>query len=582
MKRNLLSILALAGILSTATAQTANVQIIHNCPTPAADSVDIYLFDGTAWGPTAAINNLKFRKATGYIQLPAVSGLKVAVAPRTASPAITDTLASFDVPSLMANQNYVAIAAGEVGGTQPFNIFFSAGAQTSANPAKIDLKVFHGAPDVPPISMYVSPEGLTPALNNFGFGQFTASYIPFDPTTTVLGFAATANENNLLTGYAADLTGTGGAAAVVFASGYLAGSGSNAFGIFAALPDGTVLPLTAVDVYRLQVAHNCADPLAAVVDVFVGAGGQTNQLINNFEYKTATGTLLLPVAPLNIIITDSSGNVGAPVATIPFSPMANKNYVAIANGVVDASGNRFENAKAVNGASTIAFNLNVVDNALVKSTVATDISIYAYHQSPDAPAVDLAVNNNGTLTVLFPNVAYGQEGIQQVSAAADVRVDVTLPGQTTAVKAYNAPISLFPGAAVSVVAGGFLTPNDENVTGLQDFGLFVFTPNGGPFIALPSIPVSVNNQSLDIQNINMFPNPASDRAQISFNSVNSGDCIIRVMDLNGRSIKNIPTFMANAGMNNVEIDLTGIASGLYLVQVEINGERADMRLSVVK
>jgi hypothetical protein len=582
MKRNLLCILALAGILSTAAAQTANVQIIHNCPTPSADSVDIYLFDGTNWGTTAAISNLKFRKATGYIQLPAVSGLKVAVAPRTASPAITDTLASFAVPALTANQNYVAIAAGEVGGTQPFNIYFSGGAQMSMNPSKIDLKVFHGSPDAPPISMYVAPEGLTPALNNFAFGQFTGGYIPFDPITTVLGFAATADENNLLTGYAADLTGAGGLAAVVFASGYLNGTGSNAFGIFAALPDGTVLELTQVDIYRLQVAHNCADPVAAVVDVFVGAGGQTTQLIDNFEFKTATGTILLPVSPINIIVTDSTGNTASPVATIPFSPMANKNYVAIANGVVDASGNRFENAKMVNGASTIAFNLNVVDNALVKSTVSTDISVYAYHQSPDAPAVDISINDNGTLTDLLANVSYGQEGIQQVSAAADVMIDITLPGQTTLVGVYNAPISLFSGAAVSVVAGGFLTPNDENVTGLQEFGLFVFTPNGGPFIALPSIPVSVNNQSLDIQNIQMFPNPASDNARISFNSLNSGDCLIKVMDLNGRSVKNIPSFMANSGMNTIEIDLTGIASGMYIVQVEINGERADMRLSVAK
>jgi len=501
-------ILLLASVFCSAFAwsQNANVQIVHNCPTPAADSVDIYLFDGTNWNTTAAVSNLKFRQATPYVSLPAISGLRVAVAPRDASPSIADTLASFAVPALTANADYVAFAAGLVGDvSRPFNIYFSGGAQAAASGSVTDLLVFHGGVDAPSVSVFVAPNGAAPAIPALDYGSFTASYISFAPQPTLLALTPSADLNSLVAGFSVDLTPLSGAAAVVFASGYLnAGSGA-AFGLFAALPSGAVVQLAATPVYRLQVAHNCPDPLAAVVDVYVDAGAGPSELLDSLAFRSGSPVLLLPVAPLDILIAPYNAGAGAAVATIPFSPVANTNYTAVANGLIDFSGTKFDQAESVN--SNQAFNLKVVNDARVRAGSASDVSVYVYHQAPDAPAVDINLNTGGTVTTAFANVPYMAAGEAELPAAAPVQVEVAPAGQTTPVAAYTAPVNLFAGQAISVFASGFLTPGDENVSNLPAFGLWALTAAGGPMIPLPAVALSLEQDAA--QNpVSLYPNPS--------------------------------------------------------------------------
>ena len=63
--KNLFFLMLLVFGISTASAQTARVQIIHNSADAAAAEVDIYL-DGAI-----AIEDVAFRTATPFIDLPA-------------------------------------------------------------------------------------------------------------------------------------------------------------------------------------------------------------------------------------------------------------------------------------------------------------------------------------------------------------------------------------------------------------------------------------------------------------------------------------------------------------------------------
>ncbi|HRI41166.1 MAG TPA: hypothetical protein PLW54_05740, partial [Bacteroidia bacterium] len=72
--RSLVLSLLLATAGSVANAQTAELQVIHNCADPVADSVDVYV-DGLI-----AIDNFAFRNATGFLTLPAGVDIHVGIA----------------------------------------------------------------------------------------------------------------------------------------------------------------------------------------------------------------------------------------------------------------------------------------------------------------------------------------------------------------------------------------------------------------------------------------------------------------------------------------------------------------------
>lgn len=92
-----------------AAAQTATIQVIHNSPSPAAASVDVYL---NGAGP-AAIAGLGFRQATGLVDLPAGS-YTVGIAPAGSS-GPGEVIATFGPYDLAAGSQTVIMAAGELG-----------------------------------------------------------------------------------------------------------------------------------------------------------------------------------------------------------------------------------------------------------------------------------------------------------------------------------------------------------------------------------------------------------------------------------------------------------------------------------
>jgi hypothetical protein len=112
----------------------------------------------------------------------------------------------------------------------------------------VNLIVFHGATDAPTVDVFARLGNFTyRAVNDLTYGEFSDYKFFFARNYTL-----TVTPGNSTTGVAsftADLSGLGGGAAVVFASGFLNPAANNngpAFGLYAALPNGAVVALPAV------------------------------------------------------------------------------------------------------------------------------------------------------------------------------------------------------------------------------------------------------------------------------------------------------------------------------------------------
>jgi hypothetical protein len=79
--------------------------------------------------------------------------------------------------------------------------------------------------------------------------------------------------------------------------------------------------------------------------------------------------------------------------------------------------------------------------------------------------------------------------------------------------------------------------------------------------------------------LNVYPNPASYQVNISFNAISSGDAIIRLLDVQGREIIR-DNANAAAGKFMHEIDVTGLATGIYMIEVQSGDLLARRRVSI--
>lgn len=425
---------------------TARVQLIHNAASPL---VDIYA-DGEL-----LIDNFKYRSATPFLNLTADQTVQIAVAPANSSSA-ADAIATFPV-QFDKTKTYVVSASGIVGDpTTPFTLLVNdKGLEASFAPTKVAVSVLHGATDAPAVdvdAIFVSDNVVT----NLSYGQFTGSYLTLDPGVYDLAIRATGSPTAVAT-YRADLSGLTGGAATVFASGTLAGS--PAFGLFAALADGTVLEFGLTPTAQVQVIHNSPSP---TVDVYAG----NTRLLDNFAFRTATPFVTLPAdRVLNFGIAGQNSTVASEAfVSFPLTFESGKTYAVFANGIL--------------GNQATPFTL-LVDEARESAVNPAKIEFATLHGSPGAPAVDVAIFGGGTV---ISNLTYGQFtpylGVDPLNYVLQVKA----AGSQTVVANFQADLTGLAGQAARVFASGVLN-------GIPAFGLFATLPDGTvvefPKIAAP-------------------------------------------------------------------------------------------------
>jgi len=96
--------------------------------------------------------------------------------------------------------------------------------------------------------------------------------------------------------------------------------------------------------------------------------------------------------------------------------------------------------------------------------------------------------------------------------------------------------------------------------------------------------ITVNNcprfgANNDAVNLNAYPNPTSDRVTIEFTTQKDSDYNLVIADLSGRTVV-LENSNAKAGWNSKVISLDGISPGVYMITLDMNTTRQQLKLVV--
>jgi PKD repeat protein len=80
---------------------------------------------------------------------------------------------------------------------------------------------------------------------------------------------------------------------------------------------------------------------------------------------------------------------------------------------------------------------------------------------------------------------------------------------------------------------------------------------------------SVNPVNIALPELSLWPNPATDRVNLSFGLQEAAEVSVHITDLQGRTVQLLNAGQMSAGEQSLEMNTTGIASGLYLARVQL-------------
>ena len=561
MKKFILTSLILT-FYGLSQAQTARVQVIHNCADAAAATVDVYLNN------VLLIDNFAFRTASPFVDAPAGVPLTIQVKGPTstvASPALYTI-----TPTLVAGSKYILVADGIVSATgytpnQPFQIaVYNQGREVAANATKTDVLVHHGSPDAPTVDVNETSVPVVGLVNDISYPQF-AGYLELATANYTLNVTPAAGSPVVAT-FSAPLQTLAlqGKALTVLASGFLnptVNSNGPAFGLWVALnTGGALIPLPVVpQTARVQVIHNSPDLAATTVDVYVNNA----LLLDNFAFRTASPFVDAPAGvPLTIQVKGPTSTVASPALyTITPTLVAGSKYILVADGIVSATGYT----------PNQPFQIAVYNQGREVAANATKTDVLVHHGSPDAPTVD--VNETSVPVVgLVNDISYPQFAGYLELATANYTLNVTPAAGSPVVATFSAPLQTLAlqGKALTVLASGFLNPA-VNSNG-PAFGLWVALNTGGTLIPLPVVNLATNN--FQSKNITMFPNPVADVLQFNF-PFQAEKINYTITDISGRQV-------SKSIISNSKIDVSSLSNGIYLLNLKIDSESYSQKFIVNK
>lgn len=325
---------------------------------------------------------------------------------------------------------------------------------------------------------------------------------------------------------------------------------------------------------RLQVVNNSADMQAGIVDFRIN-GEFVADDHDDLAFRNSTATIDVPAGgSVNLSVNPSTSVDDSEALLIledvVFEPGGS--YQIVIQGISSDFGYDPGNTMA-------PLDLLIIDGFEETNPNDNNTSIAVVHGSTDAPTIDL--------DELFEFDAEIIGNLQYTSAAGYINLPtgnyslgITLAGEDDVLAAYYAPLEdLGLGAtAITIFASGFFDPV-PNSNG-PEFGLWASVPDGGELIPFQVVTSVIENSEL--QNFKIFPNPASNVLNLTFDMVSSNNVRFEIYDLSGRVLSSQAKGAPATGSHTENIDISGLSSGYYIMSVIVDNERMNSPFQVIK
>ena len=150
------------------------------------------------------------------------------------------------------------------------------------------------------------------------------------------------------------------------------------------------------------------------------------------------------------------------------------------------------------------------------------------------------------------------------------------PTNLVAGQTYLAVVGSFDGGLRVSNAGS----SDEQTSFFKDLATDTwFFQTSTPVVRLNFDPIlSVNENTLQVADAAIYPNPTTKTSTVEFNLVNASEATISITDLSGKIVSERNLGQLNAGANATEINTTSFNAGIYYVTVSSNGSSVTKKL----
>jgi hypothetical protein len=372
---------------SQITAGNAQLRVAH--ASPDAPAVDVYL-DG---GETPVAANVPYYTLSDYLAIPAGSR---SVQIRAAGTAATEDPLLQTSFIAAADKSYTLIARGLLDGEPAIGLSLYADDLSAPMTGQSNVRVFHLSPDAPAVDVRL-PDGSV-LIDGLAFTESTAISVPAGVYNLVVTTDDGATEVTTVSG----IEFRPGQITEVFAIG-LATPGSTP--AFALAPN--VLDTAA----RVKFVHAALN--VGAVDVYVNGA----PLVLGADFFSRSGFLWLPpgIGFVQVFAAGADTSSTAPLLSAGFTLLPGAAYTIAAQGDLNAAA-LAQNAPAL-----------AIYDATLDSPAPGQATVTVSHLSPDAPLVDVRVQNGPTLV---DDLAFGQSFTFPVDAGTYTLEITTADGNT--------------------------------------------------------------------------------------------------------------------------------------------------------
>ncbi|MCB9559660.1 MAG: DUF4397 domain-containing protein [Kofleriaceae bacterium] len=305
---------------------------------------------------------------------------------------------------------------------------------------KATIRVVHASPDAPAVDVYAAGS-TTPLVEDLAYGETSATLEVDEGTYDLEVRAAGAAADSAPAYTTGPLDLAADAHVTALAAGYL--GSTDAADRFRVIPlaDGFAAP--GADEAIVRIVHASADAPTVAIDVG-NDGSPEIAALDRFADTGATGVALPAGQALPIGIWAGDPLTRVTSFTTPPLPAGAELYVI-------ASGNLGDLPRQATG-----FALLAVGDAGTITAIKQDPSVYVFHGSPDAPAVDVLAGG----AALAQNLAFGELSAPIQVPPGSYDLDVNVAGTTTTAATITTP-ALAAGERYLAIASGFVGAGEE-------------------------------------------------------------------------------------------------------------------------